>query len=64
MEKSEEDQIVDQICEYAEKSQIKALLQEYLKRLVLEKPEDPLEFLIKSISSDPFVPPVVSTENS
>jgi hypothetical protein len=30
------------------------LLQEYMKRLVLEQPADPINFLIKSISENPY----------
>lgn len=30
------------------------MLQEYMKRLVLEQPADPINFLIKSISENPY----------
>lgn len=30
------------------------MLQEYLKRLILEQPEDPIQFLIKSVSENPY----------
>jgi hypothetical protein len=46
--------IIDGICDYCEKKQIKELLQEYMKRLVLEKPQDPISFLIKTIDENPF----------
>ncbi len=47
-------QIIDEICKYAEEQQIKTLLQEYLKRVVLAKPNDPIQFLIKSIEENPL----------
>ena len=53
---SEDDAIIGEICDYAEKYQVKEMLQEYLKRIILEKPDNPLEFLLKSIQKDPFVP--------
>jgi hypothetical protein len=34
---------------------MKAMLQEYMKRLILEQPADPLNFLINSIKEKPFV---------
>jgi hypothetical protein len=47
-------EIIDNICNYAEKKRIKDLLHEYLRRLIVEKPSDPLNFLIKTIQEDPF----------
>jgi hypothetical protein len=47
--------IIEGICEYAESKQIKELLSEYLRRLVIKQPEDPIMFLLDSISTDPFV---------
>ena len=58
-DKTEDEAIIDGICEYAEKNQIKALLQEYMKRIILEKPEDPLLFLQKTIKESPYVPPPI-----
>ena len=46
--------IIDDICDYCERKRIKDLLQEYMKRLVLEKPQDPIGFLIKTIDENPF----------
>lgn len=40
------------------------MLQEYLKRLVLEKPEDPIQFLIKSITENPYAVKGSETANS
>ena len=46
--------IIDEICEYSEKYRVKEMLQEYMKRLVVEKPQDPIAFLIKTIKANPF----------
>jgi hypothetical protein len=54
----ENEEIIDSICNYAEKYQIKALLQEYLRRLILAKPADPLNFLIKTILENPVTGPM------
>ena len=37
---------------------VKELLQEYLKRIIVQKPEDPLAFLLENIKEKPFTPPV------
>jgi hypothetical protein len=34
---------------------MKAMLQEYMRRLILEQPVDPLNFLINSIKAKPFI---------
>lgn len=34
---------------------MKAMLQEYMRRLILEQPVDPLNFLIDSIKEKPFI---------
>lgn len=60
MDKSEQNAIIDGICDYVEKYEIKELLKEYLRRVVVEKPEDPLQYLIQSIIEDPYVPKVVA----
>ena len=39
------------------KTQVKELLQEYLKRVLVEKPDDPIDFLIGEIKKKPFTPP-------
>lgn len=49
----ENEEIIDGICNYAEKHHIKSLLQEYLRRIILAKPADPVNFLIKSITENP-----------
>ena len=59
MEDSEE--IIDSICSYAERHAIKALLREYMKRVVLQRPADVKAFLIESIEREPFTPKVAET---
>jgi hypothetical protein len=54
---SQNDEIIDGICDYAEKKQIKSLLQEYLKRVILEKPDQPVTWLKNSITENPYTPP-------
>eukprot|EP01031_Cornospumella_fuschlensis_P032478 gene32478-39267_t len=54
---TENQEVIDQICDYAEANQIKEMLQEYLKRIILTRPGDPVSFLIKSILEDPYVIP-------
>ena len=63
MDPEVDQEIIDGICEYVEKHDIKGLLQEYLKRLVIEKPENPLEFLVKTIGENPYKPPVIAASN-
>ena len=41
---------------FADQSAIKALLQEYMKRVVTKKPADPVAFLIAEITKNPYVP--------
>ena len=50
-------EIIDEICDYCEKHQIKELLGEYMKRIVLAKPKEPIKFLLKSIQENPYEPP-------
>lgn len=49
----EDQQIIDNICDYAKEKQIKELLQEYLKRIITSKPSDPLQFLVNEIKENP-----------
>ncbi len=53
----ENQETIDHICTYAEQHKIKAILQEYLRRLVVDKPADPLSYLIKTVQENPFEPP-------
>jgi hypothetical protein len=59
---TENEEVINQICDYAETYQIKAMLQEYMKRMILAKPADPIAFLIKTILDDPFVLPETQEE--
>jgi hypothetical protein len=54
---TEDDEIIGEICDYAEQYQIKAMLQEYLRRIVLAKPDQPIHFLKETIKENPFVVP-------
>eukprot|EP00640_Fibrocapsa_japonica_P006680 CAMPEP_0113941356 /NCGR_PEP_ID=MMETSP1339-20121228/7289_1 /TAXON_ID=94617 /ORGANISM="Fibrocapsa japonica" /LENGTH=171 /DNA_ID=CAMNT_0000945475 /DNA_START=125 /DNA_END=640 /DNA_ORIENTATION=+ /assembly_acc=CAM_ASM_000762 len=49
--------LMEEMALYAEKYSIQALMQEYMQRLVLSKPSDPVKFLIEEISKRPYVPP-------
>ena len=55
MENERNSKVINDICEYSEEYQIKQMLQEYLKRIIVEKPANPVEFLIETIRSKPFV---------
>lgn len=56
MDHSSDQAIIDKICDYSEKNKVKEILKEYCKRLILEKPQDPIGFLIKSIQDQPVTP--------
>ena len=56
MDPDGQQEIIDNICKYAEEKQLKKVFHEYLKRLILEKPSDPIQFLIESIETNPFEP--------
>jgi hypothetical protein len=47
--------IIDEICDYATQNQVRDMLQEYMRRLIVEQPKEPLKFLIKEITENPFV---------
>ena len=49
------DTIIEEICDYVDKYEIKEMLKEYLKRVVLEKPNDPLQFLVETIRDKPYI---------
>jgi len=59
---TEEDKIISEICNYAERHETKQMLQEYMRRLILEKPSEPLKFLIAQITENPYVPAAKDTE--
>lgn len=53
MDPSADKEIIDKICYYSDDVQVKLILKEYCRRLVLEKPKDPISFLIKTIEENP-----------
>jgi len=57
----ENEQIIDEICTYAKDYQIKEMLQEYLRRIILAKPKDPVKFLLQTIQDKPFLIPETPT---
>lgn len=64
MQKADDDEIIDKICNYAQEYHIKELLQEYLKRIIIEKPKDPIAFLINEIITNPVETSTIpETEN-
>ena len=58
------DELMEDMCAYAEHQQIKALLGEYLRRVILRKPADPIAFLIEEISNSPFMPPAATVDQT
>jgi hypothetical protein len=54
--------LMEEMSIYAVKTQVKELLQEYLRRVLLEKPDDPIEFLINNIKKNPYTPPAPQEE--
>lgn len=60
---TENKEIIDGICSYAEQARIKEILAEYLRRLVVEKPADPLNFLLRSVREHPYDPTGVEEED-
>ena len=45
---------IEKVAAYADKMDISGMLQEYMSRLVLEKPSNPIEFLIAEIERNPY----------
>jgi hypothetical protein len=56
MDPSSDHEIIENICDYAERVNVKDILKEYIKRLILDKPSDPIKYLIKSIEENPYNP--------
>lgn len=48
--------LMEEMSIYAVKMGVKEMMEEYLRRVLLEKPKDPLEFLVKEIKENPFKP--------
>jgi len=53
MNKVDDENIINDICDYAKTHRVKEILQEYLRRIIVEQPEDPLTFLIQTIRDSP-----------
>ena len=49
-------ELMEHISIFCEQSKVKALLQEYMRRIILEQPEDPVSFLIDQIKDNPYSP--------
>ena len=55
------EEIIEDICSYAEKYAIKEMMQTYLKRVIIHRPQDPYQFLIDTITTDPYIAPAEVT---
>lgn len=53
MNKVDDENIINDICDYAKLHRVKDVLQEYLRRVIVEQPEDPITFLIQTIRDSP-----------
>lgn len=53
----DEEVIIGDICDYAERKETRKMLEEYMRRLIVEQPKEPLKFLIKEITSNPYPVP-------
>mmetsp|Transcript_41161 Transcript_41161/g.42060 ORF Transcript_41161/g.42060 Transcript_41161/m.42060 type:complete len:303 (+) Transcript_41161:104-1012(+) len=54
----EEDmRIFDEISNYYRDAHIRELFKDYLKRLMVSQPQDPIAYLQKQIKTNPFIPP-------
>ena len=56
---SAEEEIIDGIATYTEKMETRKMLEEYMRRLIVEQPKEPLKFLIKEITTNPYPVPNV-----
>ena len=56
---SAEEEIIDGIAKYTEKMETRKMLEEYMRRLIVEQPKEPLKFLIKEITTNPYPVPNV-----
>lgn len=61
---TQEDAIIDEICGYAEKYEIREMMQDYMRRLILEQPKEPLKWLIKEITDNPYPTPKITEEGA
>ncbi|CAM9185533.1 unnamed protein product [Discosporangium mesarthrocarpum] len=49
--------LMEDMALYAERIDLQGMMQEYLKRVLLNKPEDPIVFLMAQIKKNPYHPP-------
>mmetsp|Transcript_75100 Transcript_75100/g.150964 ORF Transcript_75100/g.150964 Transcript_75100/m.150964 type:complete len:173 (+) Transcript_75100:25-543(+) len=54
--------LMEEMSIFAMKIQVKELLAEYLRRVLLEKPEDVVGYLVDEIKRNPYTPPVVENQ--
>ena len=54
LERPDDEAIIQGICDYSERLEIKQMLQEYMRRLIVEQPKEPLKFLVKEITENPY----------
>ena len=45
-----------QICAYSAEKNVNAIMKHYLKRVVEVQPENPIDFLLEEIASNPYTP--------
>lgn len=55
MENGQNKKIIEEICTYSEKVDVKDMLHEYMKRVIVNTPEDPVQFLIDQITESPYI---------
>ncbi|KAJ8610020.1 hypothetical protein CTAYLR_006649 [Chrysophaeum taylorii] len=49
-------ELMEHMSIFADQHNVKTLLKEYMRRVVVERPQDPITFLITQIRSNPYVP--------
>mmetsp|Transcript_12873 Transcript_12873/g.19292 ORF Transcript_12873/g.19292 Transcript_12873/m.19292 type:complete len:162 (-) Transcript_12873:39-524(-) len=52
----ESEELMEHMSIFCEQSKVRALLQEYMRRIILERPDDPIGFLIEEIQKNPYQP--------
>lgn len=55
---TDDDTIFQEVSDYYRDEHIRDMFKEYLKRLMLHKPDDPIAFLQKQVKTDPYVHPL------
>jgi len=58
----EDEMIFEEVSDYYKEHHIREMFKDYLKKLMLHKPDDPIAFLMKQIKTEPYIhPPAPST---